>query len=454
MDYNNNDFYDTNEQYKRSGGKGRLVGIIVAVALLCTVLGGAIGMILSGEMQKGAMSDDVTSPPGNVAEATPSPQPTKDVELNTDNLPTIGGALPSLIGDGNVVVQVVDAMGDAVVAITTQVKDTSTTNRWRSGNEERFITQQSGSGFVVSDEGYILTNSHVVNGGDRIRVLFTDGEIVDATLVGEDVGSDIAVLKVERKDLVVAALGDSDAIKVGELAIAIGSPLGSQLSNSVTVGVISALNRRVSVSDSSGQISANINYIQTDAAINPGNSGGPLVNARGEVIAINTLKSTSAGYDEFGNSISAEGIGFSIPINETTRIVEQLILRGYYARPGIGVGVSEIDEITAAEFEVPVGISVDEVYSGSPAEQGGLKVNDIITAIDGQEQTNVDEFVRYIQSKNVGDVITFDVYRGGTTLKVSVTLADINKLNTTNDQAQQPITPQTPGGGNWWWPFN
>ncbi|MBQ9625356.1 MAG: trypsin-like peptidase domain-containing protein, partial [Clostridia bacterium] len=191
----------------------------------------------------------------------------------------------------------------------------------------------SGSGFIVSPAGYVVTNYHVIEDGKSFKVTINSEETYDATVVGYDSYSDLAVLKIENanKQFDSVVLGDSNAVKVGELAIAIGSPLGETLNNSVTVGYISAKDREITSNAHTSTM------IQTDAAVNPGNSGGPLLNSYGQVIGINTMKSTVAGYDDYGNAISADGISFAIPISDALPIITSIIQNGKYSRPGLGI---------------------------------------------------------------------------------------------------------------------
>jgi serine protease Do len=274
----------------------------------------------------------------------------------------------------------------------------------------------SGSGVIISSDGYILTNNHVIDGAQQIQVIFADGSQQDATLVGTDQYSDLAVLKVTGSLPAVARLGNSDALNPGETVIAIGSPLGD-FKNTVTVGVVSATGR--SIDTGSGYTIDGL--IQTDAAINQGNSGGPLVNLAGEVVAINTLIIRSSG-----SGTVAEGLGFAIPINTARAVSEQLIKQGYVSRPYLGINWQPITPRVAAMYRLPVqyGVYITDVARNSPASQAGLQVGDIITGIN---TTSLDETHAYINTLfqySAGDTISLTIMRNGKQTEVQVTLGE------------------------------
>ena len=269
----------------------------------------------------------------------------------------------------------------------------------------------SGSGFIVQSDGYILTNNHVaapaVNGGE-LTVVFENGDKVPATIVGRNTSYDLAVLKVEKKGLPTAVLGDSDQVKVGELVIAIGAPLG--LNGTVTAGIISSLDRPVTAGGS-GDL-AFINAVQTDAAINPGNSGGPLLDGAGRVIGVNSAIATLAG------SANAEagsiGLGFAIPINSAKRIAEEIIATGESNTPIIGVVLN-----TAFSGE---GAEVDELTAGGPAESAGIRVGDVITALNGRQVADSTELVVAIRSYAPGESVQVAIDRNGQEQNVTLVL--------------------------------
>lgn len=339
---------------------------------------------------------------------TPAPKenaPQLELNIQTPNEMQVFASIPD----------VVEAASGSVVGVIQYQRSS------RTGKLEEY---GSGSGFIVSEDGYILTNAHVVSGADAVDVLFSDGERIRAQVVGADVATDIAVLKVDGSNYPTLPIGDSRALRVGEYVIAIGNPLSSyELYGTVTFGIISATAREINID---GFVNT---YLQTDAAINFGNSGGPLINMAGQVIGMNTAKSVTAGYDSRGNAISAEGIGFALPIQNVIEIANMILQEGNVVRPGIGVQIRTVDEESAAENNVPVGCRVEELTAGAPAEQAGLKVGDIIVKADDRPVTTNDDVVSYVRSLKVGDTVTFTVYRDGSYLKINVTVGDMNKFN-------------------------
>lgn len=277
----------------------------------------------------------------------------------------------------------------------------------------------TGSGVIISEDGYILTNNHIVNTSstssfyqvsqaNKVTVkLYNDETTYDAKIVGTDETTDLAVIKIEKSGLPAAQLGDSSSVKVGEFSMAIGNPLGME--STVTAGIISAVNRTIS---SDGR---NYTVIQTDAAINSGNSGGALVNSKGEVIGINTLKLSGTGI---------EGIGFAIPINSTIDIYEQLISDGKVKRPYIGISGRDIDENTAKQYKLVTGVYVVSVEQFSAAEKAGIKAYDIITEADGKQISTMDELNEVKNAHQIGDTLNLKVYRDSKYVDIQVTLGE------------------------------
>ncbi|KUO76749.1 MAG: hypothetical protein APF77_12705 [Clostridia bacterium BRH_c25] len=253
----------------------------------------------------------------------------------------------------------------------------------------------TGSGIIIDNQGHIVTNNHVVEGVKDITVILQDGKELEATVVGRDPQTDLAVIKVDPANLVAAELGDSSKLEVGELAVAIGSPMGTEYAGSVTAGIISGLNRKVSVGDNS------IKLIQTDAAINPGNSGGALVNSEGKVIGINTIKFAQT---------TVEGMGFAIPINEANPIIQEIITNKKVARPYLGISGQTITKELAEQNNVPQGVYVMEVIAFSGAERAGIKKGDIITKMDGKKMTTIEELIEAIKNHKVGDTVQVEIF--------------------------------------------
>lgn len=285
----------------------------------------------------------------------------------------------------------------------------------------------TGSGIIISDDGYILTNNHIVdtsssssssNGyssyysvseSNKVTVtLYGDSTEYEATIVGTDSQTDLAVIKIDKTGLTPAELGDSDKVQVGEFAMAIGNPLG--LDTSVTCGVISATNREITDSDNK-----TYTLIQTDAAINSGNSGGALVNADGKVIGLNTLKISSTG---------VEGMGFAIPINSTIDIYQQLIEYNKVKRPYMGISGVDLDEKTASANKLVQGIYVKSIDEFSAAEKAGIKIGDVIVGADGKEIKTMEELNNIKNSHQIGDSLTIKVNRNGKELDLTVTLQE------------------------------
>lgn len=345
------------------GGKGRVAGLIAAgtlTALLAGATGGFVGYQIASQNDAGVIAAPTTG--------------------DTQASPPAEGSIAAI-----------------AAAVTPAVVNITSTSTGQSG---------TGSGFIISSDGYIVTNNHVIDGSNKITVKFADGSTAGADLVGSDAGYDLAVLKVSRTGLPVVALGSSDAVLVGDTAIAVGSPLG--LSGTVTSGIISALNRPVTAG---GQSDASfINAIQTDAAINPGNSGGPLLNADGEVIGVNSAIASLGG--SLGGTSGSIGLGFAIPIDTAKRIVDEIIADGSAQTPIIGVQIED-----AAD-----GPQVVEVNPGGPAEAAGIQPGDVITEVDGRPVDDSTELIVAIRDNAVGDTITLTVERNGTEQEVEVTL--------------------------------
>ena len=274
----------------------------------------------------------------------------------------------------------------------------------------------SGSGFFISDQGYILTNNHVVEGTKEVKIILSDGSEQTASIVGTDIYSDIAVLKTDGNVPAIAGLGNSDVLDPGESVIAIGSPLGN-FKNTVTVGVVSATGRSLDTGNGY-QIE---DLIQTDAAINHGNSGGPLVNLAGEVIGINTLvvRNTNGGD-------VAEGLGFAIPVNTAQAIAQQIIQQGYFARPYIGISFQPINPNIAARYNLSAqwGVYITKVADGSPASTAGLQQGDIITQVGKVTLDETHSYVNALFAFNPGDQINLTVTRNGKDVQVQITLGE------------------------------
>lgn len=269
-------------------------------------------------------------------------------------------------------------------------------------NDNSQIDLGTGSGIILSTDGYILTNYHVIQNADTIAVKLSNNKEIPAKVIGKDSRNDIAVLKVDEKNLIPARFGDSSLIRSGDMTFAIGSPLGLELTNSITMGVISGTNRTLMVDG------YRMTLIQTDAAINPGNSGGALVNINGEVIGINTLKEFYAG-SFAGLPVGVEGVGFAIPVNTAKPIIDEIIEKGYVKRPGIGVSI--INGAIPKDKNVPNGLLVGSVVKDGPADKAGIIPGDLIIEFQGKEVSTFQGFLDEINKHNIGDKVDITVWR-------------------------------------------
>ena len=273
--------------------------------------------------------------------------------------------------------------------------------------------KSSGTGIVLSADGYLITNHHVIENAQVIAVQTSDDRQFQASIIGSDEASDLAVLKVDATDLQPAEFGDSGKLAVGDRVVAIGDPLGAQLRGTMTSGIVSAINRDLEVNDRT------MTLIQTDAALNNGNSGGPLINCYGQVIGINTMKLRSY------YSTTAEGLGFAIPMAVAKPILEELMENGYVAgRPAIGISYDTLPLAFRIYYNLPEGVYISAVYDGSDAQAKGVAAGDIITAVNGTRVTSIDELNRVKNQFTAGDSITLTLYNGGSYRDVEVTLID------------------------------
>ncbi len=367
-------------QKPRKGRAGLVTGVIAgaaAISLVAGGIGGAIGYLVA-DSQAGAE---------NAVAAAP-------VAVTSEDSGTAAAAIdpvPALTG-----------IADLAATVQPAVVQINVGSEGQGG---------SGSGFIISEDGYIVTNNHVAGpaGEDgTVEVVFSDGATATGTLVGADAGYDLAVVKVEREGLPTLELGSSDAVRVGDLAVAIGSPLGLQ--GTVTSGIVSALERPVTAGGAGA--TSFINAIQTDAAINPGNSGGPLVNGSGDVIGVNTA---IASLSAVGGAAGSIGLGFAIPIDTVERVVNELIETGSSSTPVIGV---QLD----TTFTGP-GARIAQVTPGSGADQAGIQDGDVITAINGDVIEESTELIVSIRSNAPGDSVELTILRDGRTQDLTVTLA-------------------------------
>ena len=391
--------------------KGLSAGKIIAIVLVCSLLGGCLGVgatLLLGNKRSG------TTPAQSSTTVYVGERQTETV--NTTRTDTSEQLTPREVYAQNV---------NSTVGITTSI----TTNYWGY----QTTSAASGSGFILTEDGYILTNYHVIENSNSVQVTTYDNTAYSASIVGYDESNDIAVLKIDATGLTPVVLGDSDGLYVGDEVMAIGNPLG-ELTFSLTVGYVSAMDREVTLSSGT-----TMDLIQTDAAINSGNSGGALFNTYGEVVGITNAKYSSSSSS---SSASIDNIGFAIPINHVKGIVTSIIEKGYIVKPYIGVSVTSVSS-EMISYGLPKGAAVKVIAEGSPAEESGLKVNDIVTAINGEEITTSSELVKIVSAAQPGDVLTLTVYRQGEAERLTITLTVGEKQqealanNTSSEQSSQ-----------------
>ena len=372
------------EPKKRKGRGIRIVGKIAGI-LLITMIGGIFGSGITYSLIRS--SNNVT---------------TKQI------VSTVPQSFTASTSDAMSAADAFNKVAPAVVIVSTK---STVTNGFTSQDGEGM-----GSGFIINQEGYILTNYHVISSAKEITVTLSDNTEVSATVVNYDSEKDIAMIKLKEGTKVpgIAELGDSDEVYPGAEVIAIGTPLSKNFAQTLTKGVISGSNRTIA-----GENGTSVNLIQTDAAINPGNSGGPLVNAKGQVIGINSMKIGT----QAAGSAGVEGIGFAIPINEVKNKIDAL------SKPilNLGILIKDVDSTTAKKYDLVEGIYVSSVDEFSPAEKGGLKIGDIIVKCDGKSVKTFKELKVIKESKKAGDTMDIEVVRNNKNVSVSVVLEEKTK---------------------------
>ena len=415
MDENEYSVYDVNEQaqgqymtdaasrmeqaaYAQTGGqqsgnkkrkKNNGFKAVVATGLICSLIGGGIGGVVGANIAADNLKSSLVSS-------------TEDEEEGRGRLELVGN---------NQEISPVVAIAEKVTPSVVGVKTFGTAYTYWG---QRIPNQElgSGSGIIYSKDGYIITNYHVIEDATSVMITLSDGTEYDARIIGSDSSSDLAVLKVEAEKLPAADFGDSSALQIGELVVAIGNPLGYE--NTVTDGIVSGLNRQLTDYIDSATL------IQTNATINSGNSGGALVNSRGEVVGINSAKLVAS---------NAEGMGFALSINEVKPIVEEIISKGHVSRPYLGVSINsqyQVDADTAARYEIPMGIQIAEVAINGPADRAGLQAGDIIYKVNDTLIQSFDDLSEIIDDSKVGDKLRILAERNGQKIVADVTLGEAN----------------------------
>ena len=404
------DFYETGCTRPPKSHRGLFALVLVSGILLggiLTALGGINARIV--REWSGKENDDtlpVSLHAGEATDTTAAPVP--DTTSVTPTLTTMSGeakvelqpspqSVDTPTQEGGMSLQdIYDKCIDSTVSILCTLSDGTS----------------SGSGVVLSADGYVITNYHVVEGASAVSVLLTDGRDLPARMVGGDKLSDLAVLYVEAEDLTAAEFGDSDTLRVGDTVVAIGDPLGVELRGTMTDGIVSAINRNITTEGRT------LTLIQTNAALNSGNSGGPLINCYGQGIGINTMK-----IGDYVNSAGVEGLGIAIPSTTVKEIVDQLLSQGYVSgRPELGITGTDVPGIYQYYYRMPAGVYVTEVTAGSDAEAKGIRVQDILIAIDGQRISSTDDIQTILYSYEVGDSVEVVLYRSGQQYRVELTL--------------------------------
>ena len=386
-----NEHINAKNKVKKSWKPMRYVAALLAAAVLnMSILGGAFvfGRSVGRAEGKGTLSQQLRT----------EQEPSSTSSSGFTNTTSTEGSKETT--------EIAKEVGPAVVGIKSTIEGQLSLFGTRS------ISEGQGSGIILSSDGYIVTNNHVVEGAVKVVVQLNTGSEYDAQVIGTDEQTDLAVIKISpSEELTVAELGDSSRVEVGETAIAIGNPMGLEFFGSVTQGIVSAVNRTITIDDRT------MNLIQTDAAINSGNSGGALVNSRGEVIGINTVKVSTTG---------VEGMGFAIPISEAKPIISDLLEYGYVkGRPIIGISTRDVTQYMAMQYGWPQGAQVMGITTENAA-RAGLQQGDIITKIDGNRVTVGTDLTEYKDTKSPGDTVSLEVYKyaTGSTVTVEVELSE------------------------------
>ena len=398
---------------KKKGGSG-LSGKIVALALVCALVGGFIGAGVSGATTK------VNKTSVQVSDREVAQVQTVKVDGKTQ-------MSMSEVYASNV---------NSVVSINVS----ATTNYFG----QTVQTAASGTGFLITEDGYILTNHHVVSDASSVEVTLYNGETYDATVIGSDEDYDIAVLKIDVTGATPVVLGDSSKVSIGESVAAVGNPLG-ELTFSMSEGIVSCVNRAINVDGTP------FNMIQVDCSINPGNSGGPLFNSYGEVIGI-----VSAKYSSYSNT-TVEGIGFAIPINDVVSLVKDIMTNGYVSNKaylGATIGTLTSGMAQQYRYDISQGAFVYSVEDGSPAAAAGLQLGDVITAIDGTEITSLEDLTAAKKGYAAGDTSTLTVYRQGETITLELTWGAVSADQQSAVQGQTEQDQNTQNGGGYTNPYD
>ena len=431
MSFDNNSFYDDNStknwqpqptEDRRRRHTGKWITAIVIVGMLALAVTGTVHLVRDvgvtlNRSDNGFLLTIGTQPAQQSSAPAEQTQTTKEEAVHAEapaqtqqaaeNLPQLTivqspAGIPTVASDEDGALSLQEIYRRCIGSVVSIVTVTP------SG-------KASGTGIIMSEDGYVITNHHVIESAQAVSVLTSDNQEYAASVVGSDETSDLAVLKVEAEGLQAAEFGDSSVLQVGDSVAAIGDPLGTALRGTMTDGIISAINRDLTVNDRT------MSLIQTNAALNNGNSGGPLINCYGQVIGINTMKMSNF----YSLSTTVEGIGFAIPIDTAKPIIDELIEKGYVSgRPAIGIDGETLPATYRIYYRLPQGIYVTRVYRNSDAAAKGISEGDIITAINGVSVTTMEQLNRVKNQFTAGQTITLTIYRGGVSSDVEIILMD------------------------------
>ena len=387
-----------------------LVAILLIVVIFLTGTVTLLGfmnirMFQQLRQQETGQNVDICFDPNQNSEAVTQPNVGGLVQIDTNQQTTTAVELPPLATQtgGLTLQEIYIKCIPSVVSITAES---------RSGSS-------SGTGVILTEDGYIVTNCHVIENGERITVQLTDDRICNAQLVGMDKTSDLAVLQISAEGLTSAEFGDSDILRVGDSVVAIGDPLGVEYRGTMTDGIVSAINRNVNVNGRT------MNLIQTNAALNSGNSGGPLINSCGQVVGINTIK-----IGAFADSAGVEGLGFAIPSTTVRDIAEQIITQGYVSgRPWLGITGESISLFYQRYYRLPSGMYISSVASNSNAARAGIAEGDVLISVDGTKIYSQSDLETLLYHYSAGDTVTIVIYRGGYTMQADIELEEAGSAN-------------------------
>lgn len=415
--------------------KNKNLWTVIVTALIAGLIGGGIAFEVGNYINNRQAESETAVPSGSNSTGT-----TKTSNVNVNVSSQSEKAYSSIKNAVVTVINLKKESSNSNNSLYGSIFGNSSSSSNSSSKSNNLETYAEGSGVIYKKSGnaaYVVTNNHVISGSNAVEIIMSNGKKLSAKVVGKDSVTDLAVLKINSSEVsTVASFGNSNSIKVGETALAIGSPLGSDYATSLTQGIISAKKRTVATTNESGQETGEATVIQTDAAINSGNSGGPLINLAGQVVGINSMKLASSG----SSGTSVEGMGFAIPSNEVVTIINQLIEKGKIVRPAIGASLLDLTDITASQqksilklpSKVTEGAVIYNTYASSPARNAGLKKYDVVTNLDGTKITSVATLRDKLYKLKVGDSVKISWYRGST-LKTGI----IKLTETTSELSSQ-----------------